>query len=199
MIKLRSNLWLQKQQLWVLAIGALFVADFALCGYWPSHSRLAALKERRAAYEQTIQLGRAKAAQLPGLRQRLKDTEETVSHYSAYIPEESALGTFLRRVSELMTEHELNDQVVVAGKEVQAGDLVCIPVHITGTGMLKHAFNFFQDLRQMDRLVRIDRTTLKNDNRFSGRITMEAEVVIYYRVGKKSADGKTVGGENHGV
>jgi Tfp pilus assembly protein PilO len=204
MMKMRSSVWLQKQQLWVLAIGVLFVADFVFCGYWPSQSRLTALKEKRANYEQTIEMGRAKGAQLQTVCKRLSDTEETVNHYDAYVPAEGSLGTFLRQASELMTQHQLADQVVVAGRETQAGDLVCIPVHITGAGELKNIFSFFKGLRNIDRLVRIDRTTLKNDNGFSGRVTMEAEVVIYYRPGRTPADGKavgtrTVGGSSHGA
>ncbi len=198
---LRSSVWLRKQQLWVLGIGALFVADFALCGYWPSHSRLQALRERRANYEQTIAIGRAKGAQLQTIRQRLSAAEETVSHYDAYVPAENSLAIFVREASELMTQHQLTDQVVMAGKESQAGELVCVPVHITGAGELKNVFGFFQGLRKLERLVRIDRATLKNDAGFSGRIMMDAEVIIYYRPGKTPAEGKaaTAGGTSHGV
>jgi Tfp pilus assembly protein PilO len=204
MMKIQSNMWLRKQQLWVLGIGALFVADFALCGYWPSHSRLAALRGKRADYEQTIQIGRAKGSQLQAFRKRLKDTDDIVRHYDAYVPAEGSLGTFLSQVSELMTKHQLADQAVVPGKESQAGELTCIPVHITGAGGLTEIFGFFGDVRGMDRLVRIDKTTLKNDNAFAGRVTMEAEVVIYYRPGKTPADGtgpggKTAGGASHGI
>ena len=60
MMKIRSSVWLHKQQLWVLAIGALFVADFVLCGYSPSRSRLTALTRQKAGYAQTIEMGRAK-------------------------------------------------------------------------------------------------------------------------------------------
>lgn len=198
MMKMRSSVWRHKQQLWIVAVGALFAADFAFCGYLPSHSRLMALKQKRASYEQTIEVGRAKGAQLQAIRQRLRDMEQTVSHYDAYVPAESSFGVFVRRASELMTQHHLADQVVVAGKESQVGDLVCIPVHMTGAGELKSIFSFFKGLRSMDRLVRIDRTTLKNDSGFSGRVTMEADVVIYYRPGKSPAEGKTVGPKTAG-
>jgi Tfp pilus assembly protein PilO len=198
MMKTRSSMGLRKQQLWVLGIGLVFAADFALCGYLPSRSRLAVLQGKKTSYEQTIQAGRAKGAQLQACRKRLSDTDEIVRHYDAYVPTDGALGTFLRQASELMTKHQLADQVVVAGKEIPAGDLTCIPVHVTGSGGLNEIFSFFQDMKSMDRLVRIDRTTMKNDAAFSGRIAMEAEVFIYYRSGK-TAGGKTAGGASHGV
>jgi Tfp pilus assembly protein PilO len=201
---MRSNTWPRKQQLWVLGIGVLFVADFVLCGYWPSHNRLAALKEKKAYCEQTIQIGHAKALQLGAFRNRLSDTDEVVGRYDAYAPAEGSLGTFLRQVSEVMTKHQLSDQVVVAGKETQAEELVCIPVHITGEGALADVFGFFKDMRTMDRLVRIDRTTLRNDNTYAGRIAMDAEVIIFYRLDKVRTDGtapggRPAGGSNHGV
>jgi Tfp pilus assembly protein PilO len=197
-MKIQSRVRLHKQQLWVLAIGILFLADFILCGYWPSHTRLAALKEKRDGYEQTIEMGRAKASHLQAVRARLTGTNETISHYDAYVPQGSSLGTFLTQTSELMTQYQLANQLVVPGKEIPAGELVCIPVHVTGAGELRNIFGFFQGLRSMDRLLRIDRAMLKNDGKFSGRVTMEAEVIIYYRPGKTAAD-KTAGGANHGA
>jgi Tfp pilus assembly protein PilO len=205
MMKMHSSAQLRKQQLWVLGIGALFVADFVLCGYWPSRSRLAALKERKAGYEQTIQLGRTRGLQLQAFHKHLTDMDAVVAHYDAYVPAEGSLAPFLRQVSELMTRHQLTDQVVVpAGKETETAELTCIPVRITGAGGLNEIFGFFRDMRGMERLVRTDRVALKNDNAFAGRVTMEAEVVIYCRPGKTPANGstqsgKTVGGANHGV
>jgi Tfp pilus assembly protein PilO len=204
MMNLRSSVWLRKQQLWILAIGVLFVADFVLCGYWPSRSRLTALTQRQVGYQQTIEVGRAKGVQLEAVRKRLGETEETIKHYDAYVPTESSLGTFLRQASELMTQHQLSDQAVVKGKETRSGGLVCLPVHVTGAGELKDIFSFFRDLRNLDRLVRVDRVSLKNDNGFSGRVTMEAEVVIYHHPGQTAAEGKTTGtpaggGANHGA
>jgi Tfp pilus assembly protein PilO len=204
MMKIRSSVWLQKQQLWVMAIGALFVADFVFCGYWPTQHRLTSLKQKRVGYEQTIEIGRAKGAQLAAVRQRLTAAEETVRRYDAHVPAESSLGTFVRQASDLMTQHQLADQAVTNSKETPAGDLVCIPVRISGTGELKNVHGFFKDLRSLDRVVRIDRVSLKNDNGFSGRVTMNAEVIIYYRPGKSPADGRTAGtqaagGASHGA
>jgi Tfp pilus assembly protein PilO len=204
MIKMQSSVWLRRQQLWVLAVGALFFADFLLCGYWPSHTRLAGLKEKKIRYEQIILTGRSKGAQLDALRTRLSRAQEIAAHYDSYVPTEGLLGTFVRQMAELMTAHQLTDQAVVAGKETQAGELVCIPVHINGSGDLRGIFGFFNDVRRLDRLLRIDRTTLRNDNVFSGRLTMEADAVIYYRPVKEqtaAAPGgdKAVGGSTHGA
>jgi Tfp pilus assembly protein PilO len=197
MMKIRSNPWLQKQQLGVLLIGVLFVADFVLCGYWPSRRQLATLREKRGSYEQAIQMARLKGAQLQTFRKRLTETGATAVHYGASVPSESSLGVFLSQVSELMTRQRMTNPVVVPGKETQAGDLVCIPVRITGTGSLTEIFEFFKGLQALSRLVRIDDTTLKNDNGYAGTVTMEADVAIYYRPGP--APVQTEGGTRHGA
>jgi hypothetical protein len=47
----------------------------------------------------------------------------------------------------------------------------------------------------MDRLVRIEKTTLKNSSDFAGQVTMETEGVIFYRpTGTRQAKPQAQGG-----
>jgi Tfp pilus assembly protein PilO len=45
---------------------------------------------------------------------------------------------------------------------------------------LADLFEFFKRLQALDRLIRIEQVKLTNDPDFSGQVTMETRVVIYY-------------------
>ncbi len=181
MKKGHSNSLLNKQQLWVLAIGGLFLVDFVLYGYLPSHERLQSLTEAKTHRMQMIATAEARSQTLPALVERLQETERCVTNYEQWIPTESALGLFLGQIAHIMTENRLSDQDVVFGKEVASDDLVCIPVHMKCAGDLEGIFGFFHDLQNLERFVRIERTTLTNAKGLTGALGMEADAVIFYR------------------
>ena len=83
-----SRLSHRKQQMWVYVIAGLFVCDFVLCGYLPSHQRLAALQRTRAQQKQTIQMAATQSAELPGLERRLRGMEKAVTGFDLRVPAE---------------------------------------------------------------------------------------------------------------
>jgi len=189
-----TRLLLGKQQVWICVIGVLFVADFVFYGYLPSHRRLQTIKRSRMRQEHVIGMSALQAEALPALEERLKDARKTVRNYDDGVPTEGALGLFLRQIADIMTEHELSDQVVVPGRELEADELNCIPVHMNCTGTLIGVFGFFNDLQGLRRLVRIEKVTLANDREFSGTVTMETDAVIFYRP-EKSQETNAVAGD----
>jgi Tfp pilus assembly protein PilO len=169
----RSNSWLSRQQLWVFAIGGLFLADFVLYGYLPSRERLRSLVEAKTRRTQLIAAAEAHSDVLPSLTERLRETDRYVRNYEDWIPCESALGQFLGQIAQIMTKNNLSDQDVVLGQERVSDDLICIPVHMKCVGNLN-----------LGRLVRIEKTTLVNAKAFTGSVTMDADAVIFYRTRK---------------
>ncbi len=180
----RANSFLSRQQLWVLAIGALFLADFILYGYLPSHERLQALAEAKGRQMELITTAESKSGTLPALVERLRETDRYAENYEQWIPSESGLGRFLGQVANIMTSNGLSDQDVVFGQERAAEDLMCIPVHMKCAGDLHGVFGFFRDLQGLGRLVRVERATLLNTKGFTGTVTMEADAIIFYRTQK---------------
>ena len=171
----------RKQQAWLYAIAVLFCADFVFYGYMPSHKRLQTLREAEIQQRCLIETAAAQSKELPALKVRLTNIEQIVEHYDSYVPEEASLGLFLQEIARIMTEHHLTDQVVVPGKEGESGGVGCTPVHVNCRGSLKDIFSFFHDFQSMDRLVRIEKVILQNDRDFTGRVTMDADAVIFYR------------------
>jgi Tfp pilus assembly protein PilO len=172
---------LRKQQVWVIVIAVLFVADFVFYGYMPSHRRLQSLERARTQQERIISMAVSQAEALPDLEKRYREAERVVRYYEDCVPTESNLGLFQRQIADIMTAHQLTDQEVVPGKDIAAGELNCIPVHMNCKGNLTGIFGFFKDLQSAQRLVRIEKVALKNDARFGGVVAMQTEAVIFYR------------------
>jgi Tfp pilus assembly protein PilO len=171
----------RRQQLWVYLVGTLFVADFVFYGYLPSQRRLKSLREARANQHRLITMAASQTEELPVLKERLQTAREIVSHFEEYVPAKQASGPFLKDIAHLMTEHGLSDQVVAPGKETEADGIRCIPVSMDCTGSLKNIFGFFRDVREMDRLVRIEKVVLENDSELLGPVSLHTEALIFYR------------------
>ncbi len=171
----------RKRQAWLYAIAMLFCADFVFYGYMPSHNRLRSLREAGIQQQRLIETAAAQSQELPALKARLTSVEQVVEHYESYVPQEGSLGLFLQEIARIMTKHQLADQVVVPSTEVEAEGVGCIPVRVNCRGSLKDIFGFFHDFQSMDRLVRIEKVTLQNDREFTGRVSMDADAVIFYR------------------
>lgn len=186
----RSRSLLRRQQLWVVAVGGLFLADFVLYGYLPSRERLQSVTEVKSRQMQMIRTAESQSEVLGALKARLEEIHHRVGNAQGHIPNESALGLFLGQIAHIMTEHDLSDQDVVFGRESVSNDLVCIPVHMKCSGTLTGMFGLFTDLQNLGRLVRIERTTLANDREFGGTVVMEMDAVIFYRA-QKTQEAKT--------
>jgi Tfp pilus assembly protein PilO len=166
---------------WVYLIGGLFLADFVFYGYLPSQRRLQSLRDSRNEQERMIRMAVDQSAELPKLKVRLRNVEEIVGHYDSYVPEERFLGVFLQEIADIMTRHQLTDQVVVPQSEIACGEVNCIPIHVNCKGSLNNVFSFFHDVQTMSRLVRIEKADLQNDADYSGQVSMHIEAMIYYR------------------
>ncbi|MHC4520403.1 MAG: type 4a pilus biogenesis protein PilO [Planctomycetota bacterium] len=188
---------LRRQQVWVIVIGGLFVADFVFYGYMPSHRRLQSLARARTQQEQVINMAVSQAEVLPTLEKQHREAQRVVRHYEDRVPTESNLGLFQRQIADIMTAHQLTDQEVAPGNDIEADELNCIPVDMKCKGNLTGIFGFFKDLQSSQRMVRIQKVTLQNDAGFTGVVAMQTEAVIFYRAERPQeteplADGRSL-------
>ena len=174
-------LFQKRKQIVICVLAGAVIGGFLLFRYIPLRKRVKAVEQAKAAQALTIAKASVESKQLPILEEQLLKLQAKVANYQTTVPVQRDLGEFLRKIADLMKEHNLKEQVLAPGNEMQADELRCIPIDMQGKGKLAQIFEFCKQLQRLDRLVRIERVELVNDNGFSGEVSMQTKAVIYYR------------------
>jgi Tfp pilus assembly protein PilO len=174
-------LFREKQQILICLLALTVIGGFVLFRFLPLHRKINAVKQARAAQMMIIAKGNSDSEQLPLFKEQLFKLKTGLSNFEANIPEQRALGTFVHQIAELMNQHNLKEQEIAPRTEIETDGLSCIPVSIQCKGQLPHIFKFCRQLQQLDRLVRIKQVKLTNDSDYMGEVSMETDLVIYYR------------------
>jgi len=171
----------ERRQIILFGAAVLMVSGFVLFRYLPLRKRMEIVNETKAAERGSANEGQVRKELLPVLEGQASKLAESIGDYAAKIPQRRELGLFLHRITDLMNEHNLEEQVVTPGGEVKSVELNCIPVDIKCKGNLAEMFEFFKGLQRLDRLVRIEQVKLTNETDFSGEVRLETRAVIYYQ------------------
>ncbi len=174
-------LFREKQQVMICVVAGVIVCVFVLFWYLPLRQRMKAVEQAKATQTLAVAKSDADGKRLPVLKERVLQLRSALGNYDAKIPEQGALGTFVRRIADLMNEYHLKEQVITPGAELEADRFNCTPVRMQCKGKLGQLFKFYQRLQSLDRLVRIEQVKLSNDSSYSGEVSMETRAVIYYR------------------
>jgi Tfp pilus assembly protein PilO len=169
-----------KQQIAICAAAAAMICGFALFRYLPLQRRMKSVRQTYAAQMLAVSKASAESRQIPIIREQLLQLQTAVGNYERQIPAQRELGEFLQIIANLMNEHNLREQLIQPGKEINTGELNCIPVNMQCKGKLSQIFDFYRRMQGLDRLLRIEHVKLTNDGDFSGEVTMQTEAVIYY-------------------
>ncbi len=174
-------LFQERKQIVICVLAGVVIGGFLLFRYFPLRERIKTVEQTKAAQALAIAKASAESKQLPILEEQLLKLQAEVANYQANVPVQRDLGVFLRKIADLMNEHNLKEQMLAPGKEIQVDELKCIPIDMQCKGKLAQVFEFYKQLQRLDRLVRIERLELVNDNDFSGEVSMQTKAVIYYR------------------
>lgn len=174
----------EKQKIISCVIAVVMVAGFVLFRYLPLRRRINAAQQKLAAQKLTIETGAVHSQQSQVLKAQSDQLRRTIGNYEQRIPGDRAIGVFLHKMASLMNDYNLQEQLIEPGKEIEAGQLNCIPLKIQCKGELKQIFEFYSQIQQLDRLIRIEQVKLKNNKDFNGPVTMETNAVIYYKPNK---------------
>lgn len=165
----------------IVVVGALLVIDFVWFGLLPSRKQLDVIRQLEARQMGVVDAARVKRGEVAAVQQELERLEHDMGEMGRHIPKEKSMGTFLTQMSVLMTRHGLTKQMIVPGAET-AGDIaIRVPVAVHCEGKLKEIHGFYEDLKGIERLVKIDEVLLKNDESLAGNLRMEAQFIIYYQ------------------
>lgn len=171
----------ERQQIIICIVAAVLVCGFVLFRYLPVRKQRKTVEQARTAQTLVITKASTEGAKLPDLKQQLQQLQEIVGNYERLIPQQRELGMFLQKVTNLMNKHNLADQVIQPGAEIKTDTFCCIPVNMQCKGRLAQIFEFYEQLQSLDRLIRIEKVRLLNDEDLSGEVAMETKAIIYYK------------------
>ncbi len=178
-------LFLEKRQIVIFCLAGLMVSSFVFFRYLPLQKKIKIARQAIDAQKSVISRSAAEKAQLPALKEQLLSLQKTMQKYEINVPANRDLGLFLQKIADLMNQCNLKEQQIQPGDEIKANGLNCMPVSIQCKGRLKQIFEFYKSLQSMERVVRIERVELVNNNDFSGEINMQTRADIYYRAESK--------------
>lgn len=171
----------ERKQVVICLVAIVSIGGFVLFRFLPMHKTFKAVKQLKAAQRLIIAKGISDSEQLPFFMDQLIKFKAEIGDYDNSIPQQKTLGLFVHQMADLMNQHQLGEQEITPGAETEIDGLNCIPVSIQCKGQLKQIFTFFRELQALDRLIRIQQVKLLNDQNFKGQVSLETDVVIYYR------------------
>jgi len=172
-----------KQQILIFTAIAVLTGGFLLFSYLPLKGKIESLHQKQVLHQAGLNKTLLRIEQIPMLKNQMIQLKNRVGNFDARVPENKALGNFLQEIASLMNKHNLKEQIVKHGDEIKAEDFCCIPLNIQCKGRLDQIYGFFDSLQSLDRVVRVEKINLKNNENFTGQIEMQAGAFIYYRNG----------------
>ena len=161
------------------------VGSFVLLRYLPMQKKIKIVRQAIDTQKSVISRAENEKAQMPAIKEQLLSLQKTMQKYQINVPAGRDWGVFLQKIAELMNKCNLKEQQIQPGDEIRADGLNCIPVSIQCKGRLKQIFEFYRELQSLERVVRIEKVELVNNNEFTGEISMQTRADIYYRAEPK--------------
>ncbi len=171
----------EKKQIVIILTAVLVAGGFVLFSYMPLQKKNQSVKQLKNEQMLAIARGRADGSQMSIVQEQLLSLQTELENYQTSIPAQRELGPFVQQIAELMNQTNLKEQQITPGQEIQKDELSCIPVRIQCKGRLSEVFNFSRQLQNLGRHIRIETAKFENDDRYSGIVNMDTEIVIYYR------------------
>jgi len=180
--------FLQRQQIIIIVLAGSIITGFAMFLYYPLARQTKAIEQADAAQTSSAAKADARKRQLPVLREKAEALQRKLQNFDEKLPRSREFALLWRQIADVMNKHNLKDQLVQPGSEIQGTQLNCIPISIRCSGRVQQIFEFLKSLEKFERLIRIENFKLENDRDFTGWLRMNAEANVYYR---SSASGQT--------
>jgi Tfp pilus assembly protein PilO len=150
-------------------------------GYLPIARQKLVLRESMRRQSVTLEQIRVQSRQLPELEKKVESLELKTAEFDAKVPQERQFAQLWQTITQIMNEHRLSNQLVQPGEEIRGEPVSRMELTLQCSGTFEDVFELFRSLEQMDRLVRIERVQLKNDESFSGQVSVAALASVYFQ------------------
>ena len=173
----------QKEQLIILIIASVLLGGFALLRFIPLAGHARSVRTAKAESElQRKRLAKYRK-ELPVLKKKIEEYQVKVGNFDAGIPVDRKFASLCDKITGMMNEHKLNNQLIQPGKEIVGEDVNSVKLDINCSGKLSQIFGFFKAIENLERVIRIDNLDMKSEAD-SDVISVKANAVVYYRTGK---------------
>ena len=140
----------------------------------------AKIKKQQEICMQFIDKAIAEKKAFPQLAEELDRLESQISNFDAAVPAQGDLGGFLQQIAEIMNRNKLTNQLIQPEREIELDQANCIAVTMQCTGRLQRIFDFFEELENMPRIVRLEKLELSSE-RFGENVNMKTRIYIYFK------------------
>lgn len=171
---------------WVI-FGLLLVAALALGAYqyYPVHQQRKAFQSLLAEEELRLEEVRECSEHLPILLQQVRNLQPASKEFERLFPDEQGYSRLWQQMTETLARAQLSDQSIRPGETVCEDGLCSIPLEIRCTGSFEKIFDLLRSFEQLDRLIRLEEISMRNDENASGRLTLQARARAFYQAGVK--------------
>ncbi len=180
--------FLQRQQIIIIVLAGSIITGLATFLYYPFAKQTKVVEQADAAQSSAAAKADTRKRQLPILREKAEALQRNLGNYDEKLPRSREFALLWRQIADVMNKHNLKDQLVQPGSEIQGPQLNCIPISIRCSGRGEQIFEFLKSIEKLERVIRIEHFRLENDRDFTGWLRMDAEANVYYR---SSASGQT--------
>jgi Tfp pilus assembly protein PilO len=178
----------EKQQMIIFSIAAVLFLGFGIFRYYPLAKQKQRIEKRSNDQMLAVAKANTHGMQLPFLRKHIAAVRAKTKKYETKVPDNRQFAELWRQFASVMNKHNLKEQLVQPGEEIQGSIANCIPITIECSGTLSQIFELFKSLQDFERLIRIENIQLINDKNYSGPLKMKAQASVYYR----PVEGKTI-------
>ena len=171
----------EKQQSIILAMTVIIIIGFGIFRYYPIAKQTQAVKE--VENNQKIQsiVAKTQTQQLPMLYDIVKKLRTELADYDNQVPQSRRFAELYQQIADIMGRYDLEEQLIQHDSEIEGQDLNCIPITVQCSGMLSEIFELFKSIQALDRLIQIESVQIRNDADFSGIISVDARIKVFYR------------------
>lgn len=172
---------LDKKKIWIAVMALSAFVVLTAFGYVPIVWQKYVIYQSLDRQSLTMDQVRECSSQLSVVEDRVAQLRPIAQIARRSIPENRQFASLWQEIAELMSSHNLQNQQVKPGAEIQEGAVNSVSLEIQCVGKLSDVFAFIGSLEKMDRLVRIEQMDLTNDKDYSGILMLSAKAKVFYR------------------
>lgn len=161
----------------------LLLAAVGLGAYqsYPVYQQRKAFRDLLAEQQLRLDEVRDCSEQLPLLRRQLRDLKPAAEEYKRLFPDEQGYAGLWQQMTETLARAQLSDQSIRPGEVSCENGLCSILLEIRCTGSFDRIFELLRSFEQFDRLIRFEEISLRNDEKASGRLLLQAKARAFYQ------------------